>query len=65
VVVCGGIEAGDDEVEQLRGAGQIPVGVARVDVAEIGGQRRHVGLHVQAVSIPVEQVRTAKLWRRS
>ena len=62
----GGVEAGGDEGEQLGGGRQIPVGVGRVDVAEVGRQQRHAA---RATSTPSRyqpsRVRTAKLWRRS
>ena len=45
---------------QLGHGGQVPVGVGRLDVAEVGGQHRQRRRDVRAVAVPVERVCTAK-----
>ena len=42
-------------VRAVRARGQVPVGGARGDVTQVGGQQRQLGLHVDAVAIPVDQ----------
>ncbi len=53
----GGLEADGCEGKQLGGRRQVPVGVGRVDVAEVGRQRREAGLDVDAVPVPADQGR--------
>lgn len=49
---AGVVETLCDDGEQFGCAGQIPVGVGHIGVAEVGGQQRQVGLHIDAVAIP-------------
>ena len=54
-VLAAGVEPVDGLGEQLRRGLEIPVGVRRGDVAQIGGQQRQPGGDVAAVAIPVQQ----------
>ena len=52
VLVCVGCPGGDGH--QLRGRRQVPVGVSRVDVTEVGRQQRQRGLSVLPCGVGVE-----------
>jgi len=43
------------EFEQLGHRGQVPVGGTRGDMTQVGGQQRQLGLHVDAVAVPIDQ----------
>src|SRR5258708_994415 len=43
------------QAEQLRGAREVPVGGAWLNVAQVGRQRRQARLNVFAVAIPVDE----------
>ncbi|MGH3897152.1 MAG: hypothetical protein ACRDTA_02650 [Pseudonocardiaceae bacterium] len=54
--------------EQLRCGVQVPVGVGRFDVPEVGREQREPGRDVAAIAVPVQQGRdreTVALMRNS
>jgi len=44
-----------DGIDQLRGNGQVPVGVDRADVTEMGGQYGDAGVDVPALPVRVDE----------